>query len=51
MTIDEALHQRTPEVAAPTMDKADLFREAIQMLVRVQPVKPLVTSPNERRAV
>lgn len=51
MTIDEALHQRTPEVADPTMDKADLFREAIQMLVRVQPVKPLVTSPNERRAV
>ncbi|PAT33296.1 DUF2191 domain-containing protein [Vandammella animalimorsus] len=41
VTIDDALYQRALEVADPAMDKADLFREAIQMFVRVQAAKRL----------
>lgn len=41
MTIDDALYERALEVADPTMDKADLFREAIKTFVRVQAGKRL----------
>ena len=36
VTIDDDLYQNALEVADPTMDKADLFREAIKTFVRVQ---------------
>ena len=42
VTIDDALYQRALEVADPTMDKADLFREAVQTFVRIQAAKRLV---------
>lgn len=41
VTIDDALYERALEVAEPTMDKADLFREAIKTFVRVQAAKRL----------
>ena len=41
VTIDDALYERALEVADPTMDKADLFREAIKTFVRVQAAKRL----------
>jgi Arc/MetJ family transcription regulator len=36
VTIDDELYQRAIEVADPTMDKADLFREAVKLFVRVR---------------
>ncbi len=36
VTIDDALYQRGLELADPEMDKADLFREAMNVFVRVQ---------------
>lgn len=36
VTIDDDLYQRAIEVADPTMDKADLFREAVKLFVRVR---------------
>lgn len=41
VTIDDALYERALEVADPTMDKADLFREAMKTFVRVQAAKRL----------
>ena len=41
VTIDDALYERALGVADPTMDKADLFREAIKTFVRVQAAKRL----------
>ncbi|MDP3519223.1 MAG: type II toxin-antitoxin system VapB family antitoxin [Hydrogenophaga sp.] len=41
VTIDDALYDRALEMADPTMDKADLFREAIKTFVRVQAAKRL----------
>lgn len=41
VSIDDALYQRALEVADPSMDKADLFREAIKTFVRVQAAKRL----------
>ena len=41
VTIDDALYQRALELADPTMDKADLFREAIKTFVRFQAAKRL----------
>lgn len=50
VTIDDALYERALEMADPGMDKADLFREAIQTFVRVQAAKRLAalggTQPN-----
>lgn len=43
VTIDDALYERALEVADPTMDKADLFREAIKTFVRVQAAKRLAS--------
>jgi hypothetical protein len=41
VTIDDILYERALEVADPEMDKADLFREAIKVFVRVQSAKRL----------
>jgi Arc/MetJ family transcription regulator len=41
VTIDDELYQRALEVSDPGMDKADLFREAMQLFVRVQAGKRL----------
>lgn len=41
VTIEDTLYERALEVADPSMDKADLFREAIKTFVRVQAGKRL----------
>lgn len=41
VTIDDDLYMRALEVADPGLDKADLFREAIKVFVRVQAAKRL----------
>jgi hypothetical protein len=41
VTIDDELYHRALEVADPGMDKADLFREAMELFVRVQAGKRL----------
>lgn len=41
VTIDDALYERALEVADPSMDKADLLREAIKTYVRVQSARRL----------
>lgn len=41
VTIDDALYEKALEVADPSMDRADLFREAIKTFVRVQAAKRL----------
>lgn len=41
VTLDDDLYQRALEAAYPEMDKADLFREAVKVFVRVQAGKRL----------
>jgi Arc/MetJ family transcription regulator len=41
VTIDDTLYEQALRVADPTMDKADLFREAVKTFVRVQAAKRL----------
>ena len=41
VTIDDDLYEQALEMADPSMDKADLFREAIKTFVRVQAAKRL----------
>jgi len=41
LTIDDALYQQALELAEPDMNKAELFREAIQTCIRVQAAKRL----------
>ena len=41
VTIDDELFQRAHELADPGTDKADLFREAMKVFVRVQAAKRL----------
>ena len=41
ITVDDELYQRALDVADPGMDKADLFREAMKVFVRVQAGKRL----------
>jgi Arc/MetJ family transcription regulator len=41
ITVDDELYQQALEVADPGMDKADLFREAMRVFVRVQTAKRL----------
>jgi Arc/MetJ family transcription regulator len=41
VTIDDELYHRALEVADPGMDKAELFREAMKVFVRVQAGKRL----------
>lgn len=41
VTIDDDLYEKALEMADPTMDKADLFREAVKTFIRVQAAKRL----------
>jgi hypothetical protein len=41
VTLDDALYEKALEMADPEMDKADLFREAVETFVRVQTAKRL----------
>lgn len=41
VTIDDALYEKALELADPSMDKSDIFREAIKTFVRVQTAKRL----------
>jgi Arc/MetJ family transcription regulator len=41
ITIDDALFQKALELADPSLDKADLVREAISTFIRVQSGKRL----------
>jgi Arc/MetJ family transcription regulator len=41
ITIDDALYKTALEVADPSMDKSDIFREAMKTFVRVQAAKRL----------
>lgn len=41
VTIDDELYNKAIEVADPSMDKVDLFREAIKTFVRVRAAKRL----------
>lgn len=41
ITIDDDLYNKALEVAEPSMDKADLFSEAIKTFVRVRAAKRL----------
>jgi len=43
VTIDDALYEEALALADPTMDKADLFREAIKTFVRVRAAKRLAS--------
>ena len=41
VTIEDALYEKALEVADPTMDRAEIFREAMKTFVRVQAAKRL----------
>ncbi len=41
VTIDDALYAKALEMAGPTLDRSDLFREAVKTYVRVQAAKRL----------
>ncbi len=41
VTIDDDLYNKALEVADPSMDRADLFREAIKTFVRVRAAQRL----------
>ena len=41
VTIDDALYAKALEMADTSMDKSDIFREAIKTFVRVQTAKRL----------
>ena len=41
VTIDDELYEKALAAADPSMDKADLFREAMKTFVRVQAAKRL----------
>jgi len=41
VTLDDALYAKALEMADPDMDKADLFREAVETFVRVRAAKRL----------
>ena len=41
VTIDDALYEQALQVADPSVDKADIFREAMKTFVRVQAAKRL----------
>jgi Arc/MetJ family transcription regulator len=50
VTIEDALYEKALEVADPTMEKSEIFREAMKTFVRVQAAKRLAalggTVPN-----
>jgi bifunctional pyridoxal-dependent enzyme with beta-cystathionase and maltose regulon repressor activities len=41
VTIDDALYARALELAEPSMDRGDLFSEAVKTFIRVQVAKRL----------
>jgi len=41
VTIDDELYRKALELADPDLNRADLFREAIQTFIRVQAAKRL----------
>ena len=41
VTMDDELYQRALDLADPGMDKADVFREAMKVFIRVQAGKRL----------
>jgi Arc/MetJ family transcription regulator len=41
VTIDDDLYKKALEVADPSMDRADIFREAMKTFIRVQAAKRL----------
>ena len=41
VTLDDTLYEQALQLSDPRMDKADLFREAIKVFVRVQAAKRL----------
>jgi Arc/MetJ family transcription regulator len=41
VTLDDALYAKALELADPSMDKSDLFREAVETFVRVRAAKRL----------
>ena len=41
VTLDDALYAKALEMADPSMDKSDLFREAVETFVRVRAAKRL----------
>lgn len=41
VSIDDALYERALELAEPSMDRGDLFREALKTFIRVQAAKRL----------
>lgn len=41
VTIEDALYEEAIELADPSMDKSELFREAIKTFVRIQSAKRL----------
>lgn len=41
VTIEDALYEKALEMADPTMDKTDIFREAMKAFVRIQAAKRL----------
>jgi Arc/MetJ family transcription regulator len=41
VTIDDALYEEALELADTSMDKSDIFREAIKTFIRVQAAKRL----------
>lgn len=43
VTIDDALYEKALEMADPEIDKADLFREAIKFVMRVQAARRLAS--------
>ena len=43
VTIDDDLYQRGLDLADPEMDKVDLFREAMNVFIRVQVAKRLAS--------
>ena len=50
VTIEDSLYEKALEVADPTMEKSEIFREAMKTFVRVQAAKRLAalggTLPN-----
>ena len=41
VTIEDSLYEKALEMADPSMDKADLFREAIKTFIRIRASKRL----------
>ena len=51
VTIEDSLYESALEVADPSMDKADLFREAVRTFVRIQSAKRLAALGGSNEAM